>query len=74
MMAAAVRTQAGFEVTGRTNLFTGQYETSFTGTRSPNYSVSPDGRTFLMLERVVGSRQAIAVTLNWFDQLRARKK
>jgi eukaryotic-like serine/threonine-protein kinase len=71
MMAAAVRTQPGFEVTGRTKLFTGQYESG--GFRDQDYSVTPDGRTFLMLQRVVGSRQAILVTLNWFDQFRARK-
>lgn len=41
--------------------------------RDQDYSVSTDGKTFAMLERVVGSRQALVVTLNWFDQFRARK-
>lgn len=71
MMAASVRTQPAFEVTGRTRVFTGQYQTgSF---RDHNYSVTGDGKTFAMLERVVGTRQAMLVTLNWFDQFRARR-
>jgi tRNA A-37 threonylcarbamoyl transferase component Bud32 len=71
MMAAAVRTQPAFEVTGRTRLFQGQYQTG--GFRDQDYSVSSDGKTFAMLERVVGARQAMVVTLNWFDQFRAGK-
>jgi serine/threonine-protein kinase len=71
MMAATVRTQPAFEVTGRTRLFTGQYQRG--GFREPNYSVSADGKTFVMLDRVVSARQAMVVTLNWFDQFRERK-
>jgi hypothetical protein len=37
----------------------------------PAYSVSPDGTTFVMLQRVVGARQAMVVTLNLFDGLRS---
>ena len=69
MMAAAVRTQPQFEVTRRTSLFTAQYET---GGRDQNYSVTADGKTFVMLQRVVGSRQALVVTLDWFDQFRPK--
>ena len=72
VMVAAVRTQPGFEVSERTRLFTGQY--SFGGFRDHNYSVAPDGKTFAMLQAVVGSEQALVVTLNWFDRLRAQKK
>ena len=72
MMTAAVRTQPGFEVTGRTKLFTGQYGAA--GFRDHNYSVIPDGNTFAMLQGVVGAQQALVVTLNWFDQVRARRK
>ena len=71
MMAAAVRTQPAFEVTGRTQLFHGQYQTA--GFRDQDYSVSSDGKTFAMLQRVVSARQAIVVTLNWFDQFRTGK-
>lgn len=71
-MTAAVRTQPGFEVTRRTRLFTGQYNPGVV--RDHNYSVGPDGNTFVMLQRVVSAEQALVVTLNWFDQLRARKK
>ena len=71
VMAATVRAQPTFEVTGRTRLFTGQYQPA--AFRDHDYSVSSDGKTFTMLERVVGSRQAMVVTLNWFDQFRARR-
>ena len=72
MMTAAVRTQPGFEVTGRTKLFTGQYGTA--AFRDHNYSVTPDGSTFAMLQGIVGGpEQALVVTLNWFDKLREKK-
>jgi tRNA A-37 threonylcarbamoyl transferase component Bud32 len=66
MIAAAVRTTTGFEVRGRTRLFTGPYDPAVVKDR--NYDVTRDGRTFLMLQRVVGARQAVVVTLNWFDE------
>jgi Tol biopolymer transport system component len=72
MMTAAVRTQPSFEVTARTRLFTAQYNTA--NFLDQNYSVSRDGGTFIMLQGVVGSQQAMVVTLNWFDQFRARRK
>ena len=71
MMAATVRTQAGFEVTGRTKLFTGPFNAA--SFNDQNYSVAADGKTFVMLQRVIGAEQAMVVTLNWSDQLRARK-
>jgi Tol biopolymer transport system component len=71
MMAAAVRTRPAFEVTGRTRLFTGQYQAG--NFRDQDYAVTSDGKTFAMLERVVGARQAMVVTLNWFDQFRAHQ-
>jgi eukaryotic-like serine/threonine-protein kinase len=71
MMAASVRTQQAFEVTGRTRLFSGRYNRANFGDQ--NYGVTPDGKNFLMLQPVVGAGQALVVTLNWFDQLRARR-
>jgi Tol biopolymer transport system component len=68
VMSAAVRTRPTFEVTGRTRLFSGDYEQGVSGW--PAYTVSPDGKTFLMLQRVTGVRQAMVVTLNLFDELR----
>ncbi len=62
MMSASVRTQPGFEVTGRTPLFTGEYQPG--NWRDHDYSVSRDGKSFVMLQRVVGTRQAMVVTLN----------
>jgi serine/threonine-protein kinase len=67
MMTAAVRTQGGFEVTSRTELFTGGYP-QFPGVR--NYDVTPDGHTFAMFQQLQGAAQTVYVTLNWFDQLR----
>ena len=66
MMAASVRTRPGFEVTGRSLLFSGDYQRG--AFREPNFSVSRGGRTFAMLERVVGTGQAIVVTLNLFSR------
>jgi hypothetical protein len=71
MLAAAVRTQPVFEVTSRTKLFTGQFNVG--GFRDHNYSVAPDGKSFVMLQPVVGAGQALVVTLNWFEQLRERR-
>ena len=67
-----MRTQPGFEVTGRTKLFTAEYESA--SFLDQNYGVAPDGKSFFMLQRVVGTQQALVVTLNWFDQLRAGRK
>ena len=72
MIAAAVRVQPGFEITGRTKLFSAEYETA--NFLDQNYGVAPDGKSFFMLQRVVGTQQALVVTLNWFDQLRAGRK
>jgi serine/threonine-protein kinase len=68
MMAAAVRTQPGFEVGGRTELFTGPYVQL--STLLTNYDVTRDGQHFVMLQPVQGTEQSLYVTLNWFDQRR----
>jgi serine/threonine-protein kinase len=67
MMAAAVRTQGGFEVGNRTELFSGGYN-QFAGMR--DYDVTPDGQNFTLFQQVQGAAQTVYVTLNWFDQLR----
>jgi serine/threonine-protein kinase len=71
VMAAALRTAPAFEVTGRTKLFSGEFDRG--NFLDHNYSIMPDGQTFVMLRRVVNSRQALVVTLNWFDQFRGKK-
>jgi hypothetical protein len=71
VMTASVRAQTGFEVTGRTKLFAGEFEGA--NFRDHDYSLMPDGKSFVMLQRVVGSRQALVVTLNWFDQFRGKQ-
>jgi tRNA A-37 threonylcarbamoyl transferase component Bud32 len=72
MIAAAVRTVPSFEVTGRTKLFAEDFMSAVF--MDQNYSVMRGGKSLFMLRRVTGSRQAISVTLNWFDQLRAGRK
>ena len=71
MIAAAVRTQGGFEVGGRAQLFAGSYDR--TGL-VPGYDVMRDGQTFVMFQQVQGTEQSVFVTLNWFDQQRARRR
>jgi eukaryotic-like serine/threonine-protein kinase len=66
MMAATVRTRPSFEVLGRTKLFSGQFNPA--NFRDHNYSVAADGRTFLMVQPVVGPGQALVVTLGWFGK------
>ena len=69
MMAAAVRTQPGFEVGTRTRLFSGPYVQL--SNQSTNYDVTRDGQQFLMLQPVQGTEQSLYVTLNWFDNVSA---
>ena len=64
LMSATVRTQPGFEVLSRTRLFSGRFVER--GFRDLNYSVSADGKTFLMIQPIVGPEQALVVTLGWF--------
>ncbi|HEY2825947.1 MAG TPA: protein kinase [Gemmatimonadales bacterium] len=70
MLAASVRTVPTFEITGRTTLFSGPYDSNFP---SPNYDVSKDGQTFVMLQPAESSELSVFVTLNWFDQFRGKK-
>lgn len=70
MMAAAVRTQPGFEVSGRSLLFTGSYDQAG---RYRDYDVTRDGQTFVMLQPAQSTALSVFVTLNWFDQFRRRK-
>jgi serine/threonine-protein kinase len=66
MMTASVRTQPSLEVLGRSKLFTGQFESG--NFRDHDYSVAADGKTFLMVQPVVGTEQALVVTLGWFGK------
>ena len=68
MMAAAVRTQGGFEVGGRTQLFDGAFDQ--TPRVLTNYDVTRDGQSFVMLQQIQGTAQSVYVTLNWFGLVR----
>jgi hypothetical protein len=71
----AVRTDAGtsFAAGPPAVVFTGEYGGAETGT---HYSVSPDGRRFLMIKAVARSGDAeppqIVVVLNWIEELKRR--
>jgi eukaryotic-like serine/threonine-protein kinase len=72
VMAADIDTQVGFAAGKPRMLFEGQYGTA--PVPIPNYDVSPDGQSFLMLKP---SEQAqaptqINVVLNWFEELKRR--
>jgi serine/threonine-protein kinase len=70
MMVATVRAGTAVEITGRSRLFKGSYQA---GTLyDQDYGVSGDGRQFVMLERLVTARQALVVTLNWFEGFKRR--
>jgi hypothetical protein len=71
LLSIRYRTQSGFEVTGRSTLFTGVYLSD--NFRDHNYAVSRDGRTFVMVRSVQSTNQAVTVMLNWFDQMRAKQ-
>jgi len=66
MLSAAVRTQPSFDVTGRSVLFSGVYDFG--------YDVTRDGQTFVFTQQVRGTDQSLFVTLNWFDQFRAKRR
>jgi serine/threonine-protein kinase len=72
-VAAAVRTVPAFEVTGRTVLFSGTFQANPIGLPVTNYDVTKDGQTFVMLQQAQSTELSVYVTLNWFDQFRAKK-
>jgi serine/threonine-protein kinase len=72
MMSASVRTQGGFSVGNRTQLFEGPFDIG--PSRITSYDVSRDGRTFVMLQAVQGSAQSVFVTLNWFESLGRQRR
>jgi serine/threonine-protein kinase len=70
MMAVPVRGGATFVPGEPRQLFQGPYATE--QANSPDYSVSRDGRTFLMVRlESQTADQPIVVVLNWFENLRA---
>ena len=67
MLAARVSTAPAFSVTGRDELFEGNYATN---TTHQNYDVTRDGQAFLMLQR--DAEPDVVIVLNWLTELRAR--
>ena len=69
MLVAAVRTAPGFEVLGRTTLFTSNNYIN-SGGYDATYDVTADGQHLLMV-RGLAVTSSMTLTLNWFDNLRA---
>jgi hypothetical protein len=71
MMSVPIEPGATFKAGTPQVIFTGQYATPQTGRQ---YSVSPDGRRFLMIKDAAGDAEApppqINVVLNWFEELK----
>ena len=68
MVVAAVRTNPGFEVLGRTTLFTNTGYVNSSGYEAV-YDVAPDGQHLLMV-RGLAVTSGMTLTLNWFENLR----
>ena len=78
VMAVPVDTKSTFSAGKPRMLFQGMYVTG-TG-QSPAWDISPDGKRFLMIKRLVSTAAApaagvprkINIVLNWFEELKAR--
>jgi serine/threonine-protein kinase len=74
MVAASVRGEEDFQVTGREMLFSTQ-PFAFTPWHQA-FGVAPDDRSFIMLQRVAeagsGEARRLVVVLNWLTDVRAR--
>jgi eukaryotic-like serine/threonine-protein kinase len=72
MMAVPVQTGATFTPGDPRQLFQGSYAA---GTNGPDYDVSRDGRSFLMVQlESETTEQPITVVLNWFASLATRSR
>jgi serine/threonine-protein kinase len=67
LVAASLQIGSDIVVRSRVELFDDDFETS----NATNYDVSPDGKSFVMLQRVEDTRQ-ITVMVNWLDEIRRR--
>jgi Tol biopolymer transport system component len=72
LLAASVATSPTFSVTARDVLFEGNRAVMNPGHAA--FDVSPDGKSFLMLRRVVANSEEIVVIPNWKAELRAQGK
>ena len=68
VMAATIATQPSLTVTGRELVFEGQFASDLF---HPNYDVTRDGQTFIMIRPVEENRRLVVV-VNWIDELRRR--
>ncbi len=68
LIAATIVTSPSLAVTGRETLFEGQFATDL---YHPNYDVSRDGQSFVMVRPVEQNRQLVMV-VNWIQELRQR--
>jgi Tol biopolymer transport system component len=74
MMSVPVETGTSFKAGAPRVLFKGEY---FAGYNRTQYSVTPDGRRFLMIKNAAAKSksalpQQINIVLNWFEELKER--
>ncbi len=65
LMAAALKTEPGFAVEKRTNLFRSE---CFLSSVAAHYDVAADGKRFALLEAVEEDPPTLRVTQNWFAE------
>ena len=70
MMAAAIEPDASFVSRTPVRLFSGNFYLGGANSVGRTYSVTPDGRRFLMIKADAGSPIALAVVLNWTEELK----
>jgi hypothetical protein len=68
VMAVRVRTSPGFVAESPRTLFEGDFVLSPTG--RPNYDVTPDGRSFVMVRSMPGATAHLHIVQNWTQQLK----
>ncbi len=71
MMVADIAEAGGFSASKPRLLFTGDYIYSMNAT-IPNYSVTRDGKRFLMIRDETTVRGGIQIVQNWFEELRRK--
>jgi hypothetical protein len=69
MISVPVSTSDAFSFGRPRLLFEGNYRLDHSG-QSANYDVSPDGKSFVMVQPDPEARSEITVVLNWAEELK----
>ena len=68
LMAATIATSPALAVTARDSVLAGPFVAD---SYHPNYDVTPDGKSFVMIRPLDGDRHVVMV-VNWIEELRRR--